>query len=61
MKEQKTLKDIVIMFAAKSKIISTEDVTSKNQLADIRTRALPRPLFEDLLSKLGIQNLTLPT
>lgn len=47
--------------AVEAKLITTEHVTSKNQLADILTKALPRPHFEDLLSKLGIRNLTLPT
>lgn len=47
--------------AVKSKLITTEHVSSKNQLADILTKALPRPLFEDLLSKLGVRHLTLPT
>lgn len=47
--------------ALKSKLISTTHVSSKNQLADILTKALPRPSFEDLMSKLGIRNLTLPT
>lgn len=47
--------------AVKTKLITTEHVTSKNQLADILTKALPRTLFEDLLSKLGVRNLTLPT
>lgn len=47
--------------AVKSKLITTEHVSSKNQLADILTKALSRPLFEDLLSKLGIRHLTLPT
>ena len=40
--------------ALKSKLISTTHVSSKNQLADILTKALPRPSFEDLMSKLGI-------
>lgn len=47
--------------AYKSKLISLEHVSSKNQLADMLTKSLPRPLFEDLLSKLGVRNLTLPT
>lgn len=47
--------------ALKSKFISTEHVTSKNQLADILTKPLPRPLFENILSKLAVRNLTLPT
>lgn len=47
--------------AVTSKLITTEHVSSKNQLADILTKALPRPLFEELLSKLGVRNLTLPT
>lgn len=47
--------------AVKSKLIATEHVSSKNQLADILTKALPRPHFEDLMSKLGIRHLTLPT
>lgn len=47
--------------AVKAKLITTEHVYSKNQLADVLTKALPRPLFEDLLSKLGVRNLTFPT
>lgn len=45
----------------KAKLISTEHVSSRNQLADILTKSLPRPLFEELLSKLAVRNLTLPT
>lgn len=44
-----------------AKLITTDHVSSKNQLADMLTKALPRPQFEDLLSKLGVRNLTLPT
>lgn len=47
--------------AIKSKLITTEHVTSKNQLADILTKPLPRPQFDDILSKLSVRNLTLPT
>lgn len=47
--------------AVKSKLITMEHVTSKNQLADILTKALPRPQFDDILSKLSVRNLTLPT
>lgn len=47
--------------AIKSKLITMEHVSSKNQLADILTKPLPRPLFENILSKLAVHNLTLPT
>ena len=47
--------------ALKSKLITTEHVTSKNQLADILTKSLPGPAFERFVSKLGVRNLTLPT
>lgn len=47
--------------ALKAKLIATEHVSSRNQLADILTKSLPRPLFEELLSKLAVRNLTLPT
>ena len=47
--------------AVKSKLMYTEHVSSRNQLADILSKALPRPLFEELLSKLGVRNLTLLT
>ena len=47
--------------AVKSKLISTEHVSSRNQLAEILNKALPHPLFEELLSRLGVRNLTLPT
>src|ERR1044072_8468351 len=36
-------------------------VTSKNQLADVLTKALPKPLFHILISKLGILNIYSPT
>lgn len=47
--------------ALKAKLITTEHVTSKNQLADVLTKALPRPQFDFLMSKLAVRNLTLPT
>lgn len=47
--------------AVKSKLMYTEHVSSRNQLADILSKALPRSLFEELLSKLGVRNLTLLT
>lgn len=45
--------------AVEAKLIVIQHVTSKTQLAEILTKALPRPLFEDLLSKLDVCNLTL--
>lgn len=47
--------------AVKSKLIVTEHVASKHQPAELLTKSFPRPQFEYLLSKLSVQNLTLPT
>ena len=44
-----------------SKFIKLIHVTTKQQLADILTKPLPKPLFQDLVSKLGITNIYLPT
>ncbi|KAL9225842.1 hypothetical protein vseg_001721 [Gypsophila vaccaria] len=41
--------------------ISPSYVPTTYQLADILTKALPRPLFQSLLDKLGISNLHAPT
>ncbi|XP_019094525.1 PREDICTED: uncharacterized protein LOC109129933 [Camelina sativa] len=46
--------------AVLDKFIFLEHVSSRTQLADILTKPLPGPQFHDLLSKLGIRNLTLP-
>ena len=42
-------------------LISTSYVHSKNQIADILTKALERPQFEFLSSKLDVKNLYSPT
>ncbi|KAL0689293.1 hypothetical protein Bca4012_088971 [Brassica carinata] len=44
-----------------AKLLTTEHISTKNQPADLLTKALPTPAFEFLLSKLGIHNMTLPT
>lgn len=41
--------------------IVTDHISTKEQLADLFTKALPRPAFERLLSKLGVRNFVLPT
>ena len=41
--------------------IVTEHISMKEQLADLFTKALPRPAFERLLFKLGVRNFVLPT
>ena len=47
--------------AVHAKLITTEHVSTKNQPADLLTKALPAPTFQYLLSKLGIQQISLPT
>ena len=47
--------------AFKDRLISTTYVRSKDQIADILTKALGRSQFEFLSSKLGIQDLHAPT
>ena len=47
--------------AVKAGLISTIHVKSKDQIADLLTKALGRPQFEALLSKLGVQDLHSPT
>ena len=47
--------------AVKNKFITTEHITTKNQPADLLTKALPTPTFHYLLSKLGIRDMSLPT
>ena len=47
--------------AAKASLITMRHVRTKDQLADILTKALGRPQLEFLLSKLGVQNLHSPT
>lgn len=47
--------------AAKAGLISLQHVGTKDQLADILTKALGRPQFDYLLSKLGVQDLHSPT
>lgn len=44
-----------------SKFINLFHVSTKNQLADPFTKALAKPLFMSLSSKLGILNLYTPT
>ena len=46
---------------AKARLISLRHVSTKDQLADILTKALGRPQFHHLFSKLGVQNLYSPT
>ena len=43
--------------AVKAGLISTIHVKSKDQIADLLTKALGRPQFEALSSKLGVQDL----
>lgn len=47
--------------AVKAGLISMIHVRTKDQLADILTKALGHPQFEALSSKLGIQDLHSPT
>ncbi|XP_013617249.1 PREDICTED: uncharacterized mitochondrial protein AtMg00810-like [Brassica oleracea var. oleracea] len=47
--------------AIKDRLISTTYVRSKDQIADILTKALGRSQFEFLSSKLGVQDLHAPT
>ncbi|XP_056849759.1 retrovirus-related Pol polyprotein from transposon RE2 isoform X2 [Raphanus sativus] len=47
--------------AVQSKLITTEHINTKNQPADLLTKALPTPAFQFLLSKLGIRDMSLPT
>ena len=47
--------------AVKAGLISTIHVKSKDQIADLLTKALGRPQFEALSSKLGVQDLHSPT
>ncbi|KAL1198617.1 Retrovirus-related Pol polyprotein from transposon RE1 [Cardamine amara subsp. amara] len=44
----------------RGRLISTHHIGTKEQLADLLTKALGRVHFEDLLSKLGVQNLYTP-
>lgn len=47
--------------AVQSKLITTEHINTKNQPADLLTKALPTPTFQFLLSKLEIRDMSLPT
>ncbi|CAA7049817.1 unnamed protein product [Microthlaspi erraticum] len=47
--------------AVEDKLIATVHVSTKSQLVNILTKALPAPQFEELLSKLGIRNPSSPT
>lgn len=47
--------------AVKSRLISTQHVRTKDQIADILTKALGRSQFQFLSSKLGLQDLHSPT
>lgn len=47
--------------AVQAKLLTTEHITTKNQPADLLTKALPAPAFQFLLSKLGIRDMSLPT
>lgn len=44
--------------AVKAKLITTEHITTKEQPADVLTKALPTPTFLYLLSKLGVQDIS---
>ena len=47
--------------AVKAGLIATHYVRSKDQIADVLTKALGQSQFEFLSSKLGVQNLHSPT
>ena len=47
--------------AVKVGLITTIHVKTKDQIADLLTKALGRPQFEALSSKLGVQDLHSPT
>ena len=47
--------------AVQDGLIVTPHISTKNQIADLFTKALPRPTFEYLMSKLGVQNFVSPT
>lgn len=47
--------------AVQAKLITTEYIPTKHQPTDLLTKALPAPTFHFLLSKLGIQEMSLPT
>lgn len=51
----------IVRDAVQDKILTTEHISTKEQPADILTKALPSPTFKYLLSKLGIQDFALPT
>lgn len=47
--------------AVQDKLITTEHISTKEQPADLLTKALPTPTFQYLLFKLGIKDFTAPT
>ena len=47
--------------AVKAKLLSLEHISTKEQPADLLTKALPTPTFQYLMFKLGIRNTSLPT
>ena len=47
--------------AVQDGLIVTPHISTKNQIADLFTKALPRPTFEYLMSKLGVRNFVSPT
>lgn len=47
--------------AVRDKLITTEHITTRNQPADLLTKALSTPTFHHLLSKLEIRDMSLPT
>lgn len=51
-----TVRDVV-----QDKLITMEHISTKEQPADLLTKALPTPTFQYLLFKLGIQNFSPPT
>lgn len=47
--------------AVRDKLITTEHISTTDQVADLLTKALPRPTFERLLSTLGVSVSVPPT
>ena len=46
--------------AVQEKLITIEHISTKEQVADLLTKALPRPQFDKLLSKFGVRNFAPP-
>ena len=47
--------------AVQDGLIVTPHISTKDQIADLFTKTLPRPTFEYLMSKLGVRNFVSPT